>query len=98
MMKRRNFLWYSLLFTRPNLRTVIAVRQDSGIQSVADLQGKTLEIGKLGSTSSHIAPVKILLDAGLDPQSDVKLIRSKDYKIQRLKNGEVDAWARASIH
>ena len=80
--------------TRPNLRTVIAVRQDSGIKSVSDLQGKTMEIGKLSSTTSHIAPIKILLDAGLDPKSDVKLVRSKDYKIQRLKTGEVDAWSR----
>lgn len=82
--------------TRPNLRTVIAVRQDSGIKSVSDLQGKTIEIGKLSSTTAHIGPVKILLDAGLDPKSDVELIRSKDYGIQRLKTGEVDAWTRAS--
>lgn len=82
--------------TRPNLRTVIAVRRDRGIKSVSDLQGKTLEIGKLSSTTAHIGPIKILLDAGLDPKSDVKLIRSKDYNIQRLKTGEVDAWTRAS--
>lgn len=82
--------------TRPNLRTVIAVRQDSGIKSVSDLQGKTIEIGKLSSTTAHIGPVKILLDAGLDPKSDVELIRSKDYGIQKLKTGEVDAWTRAS--
>lgn len=79
---------------RPNYRAAIAVRADSDIQSLADLKGKTIELGKVGVTGSYIGQIKMLMDAGLNPQSDVKIISSKEYDLAALKNGEVDAWGR----
>ncbi|NEQ41206.1 MAG: PhnD/SsuA/transferrin family substrate-binding protein [Okeania sp. SIO3I5] len=79
---------------RPNYRTAIAVRGDSNIKSLADLRGKTIELGRIGVTGSYIGPIKMLMDAGLNPKSDVKIVSSKEYQLKGLKNGEVDAWGR----
>ena len=82
---------------RPNYRSAIAVRGDSDIKSLADLKGKTIELGKVGVTGSYLGPIKMLMDAGLNPKSDrsdVKIVSSKEYQLKALKNGEVDAWGR----
>ncbi|OZH55369.1 phosphonate ABC transporter substrate-binding protein [Hydrocoleum sp. CS-953] len=80
--------------TRPNYLAAIAVRQDSDLKSLADLKGKTLELGKVGITGSYLGQIKMLMDAGLNPKSDVKILSSDDYRLKGLKNGEVDAWGR----
>ncbi|WP_204105089.1 MULTISPECIES: phosphate/phosphite/phosphonate ABC transporter substrate-binding protein [Spirulina sp. CCY15215] len=81
---------------RTDFHTVIAVRGDSGIKSLADLKGKTVDMYKIGSTSSHIGGTKILIDAGLEPQGYFKTVMSGSYSLQSLKNGEVDAVVRAA--
>ena len=83
--------------TRHNYFSIIAVRADSDIQSLADLKGRTIELGEIGITGNHIGQMKMLMDAELNPQSDLKIINSIDYKLKALKNGEVDAWGRV-IH
>ncbi|MBP0005032.1 MAG: PhnD/SsuA/transferrin family substrate-binding protein [Cyanobacteria bacterium SBC] len=82
--------------TRPEYYTVIAVRADSGIESVADLKGKTIDVRKEGSTASHLGAIELLMNAGLDPKVDIKTIASKDYSLNPLKTGEADAWSRTS--
>lgn len=82
--------------TRPSYRAVIVVRKDSNIKSLADLKDKTIELGKVGSTGSYLGQMKMLMDAGLNIKSDVKIINSKEYHFKALKNGEVDAWGRTS--
>ena len=80
---------------RPDYYTVIAVRKDSGISSLGDLKGKSIDMLRVGSNVSHIGSIKLLLDAGLDPKSDIKIVMSGSESIEGLKNGEVDAWGRA---
>ncbi len=80
--------------TRPNYRAAIAVRGDSGLKSLADLKGKTIELGNVGSTGSYIGQIKMLMDAGLKPKYDIKIVTSKEYHLKALKNDEVDAWGR----
>jgi phosphonate transport system substrate-binding protein len=80
---------------RPDYYAVIAVRGDSGIRSVADLKGKSIDMLRVGSNVSHIGSVKLLINAGLDPKSDVTIVMSGVNSLEGLKNGEVDAWARA---
>ncbi|NER32879.1 MAG: PhnD/SsuA/transferrin family substrate-binding protein [Oscillatoria sp. SIO1A7] len=80
--------------TRHNYFSIIAVRADSDIKSLADLKGKTIELGEIGITGNYIGQMKMLMDAELNPQSDLKIINSIDYKLKALKNGEVDAWGR----
>lgn len=72
---------------------VIAVAANSGIRSVKDLKGKTVAMWEVGSTSGHLGPTKLLIDAGLDPKTDVtiKLIGKKG--LAALQSGQVDAWA-----
>lgn len=81
--------------TRPDYRTVIAVRADSGIKTLADLKGKTIDMLELGSTASHLGGIKILIDAGLNPQSDFNVIMTGTYSLETLESGKADAWSRA---
>lgn len=68
-----------------------AVKDDSGIKTIADLKGKTLSINTLGS--GIYGPMAILLkQAGLDAAKDIKLVEvgfalSED----ALRSGRVDS-------
>ena len=70
----------------------VLVKDDSGIESVADLKGKKLGL-TIGSTSQNFAQ-KLLAKSGLDINSDVELINITvgDAQIV-LTNGDVDAVA-----
>ncbi|MEM8637260.1 MAG: PhnD/SsuA/transferrin family substrate-binding protein [Cyanobacteria bacterium P01_G01_bin.54] len=81
---------------RSDFKSVIAVRSDSGIQSIADLKGKAIDMYKPGSTSTYIGGSQMLLAAGLDPTTDVQIVTSGSFSLDILKRGEVDAVVRAS--
>ncbi len=81
---------------RSNYHSIMVVRADSKIKLLAQLKGKTIAMRKVGSTSGHLAPTKLLMDAGLDPKTDFKTVMLDDKGVQALKKGEVDAWATAS--
>ncbi|WP_193193674.1 phosphate/phosphite/phosphonate ABC transporter substrate-binding protein [Nostoc sp. MG11] len=81
---------------RSNYHPIIVVRADSKIKSLAQLKNKTIAMRKVGSTSGHLAPTKLLMDAGLDPKTDFKIVMLGDKGVQALKKGEVNAWATAS--
>ena len=49
----------------PFFRSVIFVREESPLQTLADLAGKELAFGDQESTSSHIVPRHMLIEAGL---------------------------------
>ncbi|NET45624.1 MAG: phosphate/phosphite/phosphonate ABC transporter substrate-binding protein [Okeania sp. SIO2B3] len=84
--------------TRPNYRAVIAVPAGSPIKSVAQLQGKTLALSDIGSTSGHLGPTKLLMEAGLDPKSDLKtLMLGDEGSLENFKQGKVDAWGGSAI-
>ncbi|MGL5063497.1 MAG: PhnD/SsuA/transferrin family substrate-binding protein [Microcoleus sp.] len=80
--------------TRPNYYSIIAVPPNSKIKTVADLRGKTIAMSDIGSTSGHVGPTQMLIEAGLDPKTDVKIqMLGDEGSIAALQNGEVDAWA-----
>lgn len=81
---------------RKQYHSIILVRTDSNIQSLSQLKGKTIAMRKVGSTSGHIAPIKLLMDAGLDPNKDYKIVMLDDKGVLALHQKEVDAWATAS--
>ncbi|OZH54459.1 phosphonate ABC transporter substrate-binding protein, partial [Hydrocoleum sp. CS-953] len=84
--------------TRPNYRAVIAVPADSPIKSAAQLKGKTLALSDIGSTSGHLGPTKLLMEAGLDPQSDLKIMMlGDDGSLENFKQGKVDAWGGSAL-
>ena len=51
---------------KPFHHSVIVTRNDSGISSLGDLAGRTFAFGDIHSTSSHIVPRGMLLEAGVD--------------------------------
>lgn len=72
----------------------IFVRSDSEIQELQDLKGKAVAFGDVNSTSSFNYPIAMLLDAGIDPISDLSnlyLTGSHAYSLDALKTGKVDA-------
>lgn len=75
---------------------IIVTRADSDIKSLSQLKGKTIAMRSIGSTSGHLAPTKMLIDAGLDPNTDVKIVMLGTSGIKALKKGEVQAWTIAS--
>jgi len=84
--------------TRPNYRSVIAVPAGSSIKSAAQLQGKTLALSDIGSTSGHLGPTKLLMEAGLDPKSDLKILMlGDDGSLENFKQGKVDAWGGSAV-
>ncbi|MDC0833062.1 phosphate/phosphite/phosphonate ABC transporter substrate-binding protein [Geitlerinema sp. CS-897] len=78
--------------TRPTYYSVVVVRHDSNIKSLTDLKGKNVAMRTPGSTAGHIYASKFLLDAGLDPVSDITVRMLGDEGLDALVNGDVDAW------
>ncbi len=56
---------------RADYSSLIMVRRDSPIRSLADLAGKRFAFGAPLSTSSHLVPRGMLLEAGLQPGKDL---------------------------
>lgn len=86
-----------IAITRPNYRSVIAVHKDSGIKSLGELKGKTIAMSDLGSTSGQLGPTKILVDAGLQPETDIEIKMLGDTDLQAFKNEDVDAWGGSAL-
>lgn len=77
---------------RPDYHCAIVVRADSGINVPADLKGKKVAFGDIGSTSNMLCPMQALADHGVDPVNDLeKTHTSKNIAFEALKNGDVDA-------
>jgi TRAP transporter TAXI family solute receptor len=71
--------------------TVIA-GADSGIQTLADLKGKTVNIGELGSTDNEQA-TDIFKLLGLDPKHDLTILEKPAYEAsEQLQADEIDAY------
>ncbi|HEY9887537.1 MAG TPA: PhnD/SsuA/transferrin family substrate-binding protein [Candidatus Obscuribacterales bacterium] len=83
-----------IAITRLNYRSVIAVPAGSDLtEGVAALKGKKIAMSDIGSTSGHLGPTALLLDAGLDPQLDVVVeMLGDDGSAAAMKAGSVDAW------
>ena len=56
---------------RPDYHCAIIVRADSGINVPADLVGRTVAFGDIGSTSNMLCPMQVLADHGVDPVNDI---------------------------
>ena len=78
--------------TRPEYYSVICVPKDSEINSLEELQGKTIAMRAVGSTSGYLGPTKLLIDANLDPSSDFTIHMLRKQGLPALQKGEVDAW------
>ncbi|MGE0311190.1 MAG: putative selenate ABC transporter substrate-binding protein [Lautropia sp.] len=77
-------------------KSVFITPADSGITGFANLKGRTLAFGSPSSTSGHLMPRHFLLQAGIDPDKDLKRISfsgAHDATVQAVAGGKVDAGA-----
>ncbi len=77
-------------------KSVFVARPGSGINSLADLKGKTFSFGSVSSTSGHLMPRSFLLKAGLNPERDFKQLAysgAHDATALWVESGKVDAGA-----
>ncbi|XFA98922.1 phosphate/phosphite/phosphonate ABC transporter substrate-binding protein [Candidatus Izemoplasma sp. B36] len=74
-------------------KSQLVVAADSGITSVADLEGKTIAISSFTSTSGFVWPANLLADNDLDPMTDVTWVNAggHDNAIISVLNGDADA-------
>lgn len=77
---------------RPDYFSQIAVLASGPVKSVADLKGKTISFGEIGSTSQHLGPAQALADAGLKYNVDYKPIFVKrNVAVEAMKRGDIAA-------
>lgn len=61
--------------TDRDLTSVIVVRNDSSIQSIEQLHGKTIAVGASDSPQATLIPLAHLAEVGLDPEADFTVRR-----------------------
>jgi len=74
----------------------VFITASKGINTLADLKGKTLSFGSESSTSGHLMPRSFLLGAGINPDTDLKRIAfsgAHDATVAAVAGGKVDAGA-----
>ena len=77
-------------------KSVFIARPGSGINSLADLKGKTFSFGSVSSTSGHLMPRFFILKAQLNPERDFKQVAysgAHDATALWVESGKVDAGA-----
>jgi uncharacterized protein len=75
----------------PNI-TQVVVKADSGIESIEDMEGKTVSVGSPGSGTEVIA-LRLLDVAGLDPDDDIaKRQLGVGESVQAVRDGSIDAF------
>jgi phosphonate transport system substrate-binding protein len=58
-----------------DLTSVVVVRSDSSIKSLADLRGKTVAVGAIDSPQATLIPLDYLRSQGVQPHTDFKVQR-----------------------
>lgn len=77
---------------RPDYFAQIVTLTDGPIGSVADLKGKKVAFGSVGSTSQHLGPAQTLSDLGLQYGTDYEAaIISRNVAVEALINGDIAA-------
>ena len=74
----------------------VFITSDPNIKTLADLKGKTVSFGSQSSTSGHLMPRSVLLQANIDPDKDFKRVAysgAHDATIAAVAAGKVDAGA-----
>jgi phosphonate transport system substrate-binding protein len=82
----------------PTYNSLIITQPNSGINSIAQLKGRTFSFVDPASTSGFLVPEYLMTQAGLNPQTDVKgtFAGSHQASLQAVLSGKVAAGAVAS--
>lgn len=78
-----------------NYKSMIVVKKDSPINSLADLKGKKIAWQDVTSTAGYIYPAAEMKKAGVDPEKDVQgvTVKGHDKGVLAVLNGDTDAAA-----
>ena len=78
---------------KPVHHSVIVTREDSGINNLEDIKGRSFAFGDINSTTSHIVPRAMLLSAGIDVKDLLyyNYLGHHEEVIKGLLNGDFDA-------
>jgi phosphonate transport system substrate-binding protein len=74
----------------------VFITGDPAIKALIDLKGKDVSFGSQSSTSGHLMPRSVLLQAGIDPDRDFKRVAysgAHDATIAAVASGKVQAGA-----
>ncbi|RCW41527.1 phosphate/phosphite/phosphonate ABC transporter substrate-binding protein [Paenibacillus prosopidis] len=76
-------------------KSMIIVKKDSDIKSIADLKGKKIAYQNVTSSAGFVWPAGLLLENSLDPLKDVSgvTVKGHDQGVIAVLNGDVDAAA-----
>jgi len=76
-------------------KSVFITKAGSGINSLADLKGKNFTFGSVSSTSGHLMPRFYMMQAGVNPDKDLRVAFSgaHDATAFQVAGGKVDAGA-----
>lgn len=72
----------------------VFITSDPSIKTLVDLKGRTLSFGSASSTSGHVMPRSFMLDAKINPDTDLKRVAysgAHDATIAAVAAGKVDA-------
>jgi phosphonate transport system substrate-binding protein len=80
---------------KPEYFALMITHPDSGINSVADLKGRTFAFGDKGSTSGYLIPLHYFMQQGIDPERYFsKVLYTKHQAIEtQVAAGQLDAGA-----
>ncbi len=79
--------------------TQLVVTNESEIKTLADMKGKVIAFGDVGSTSTHLGPAQLLASIGLMPNKDYKALNiHRNVSVEAMLRGDVDAVAVGSSH
>lgn len=88
-----------VVWTRPDYRSSIVVLEESPIRSLADLKGKKISFGEIGSTSQHLGPATILAEAGMTYGKDYEPVFLKvNVAAEALLRGDIGAIGMNQTH
>jgi phosphonate transport system substrate-binding protein len=77
---------------RPDYFAQVVVMAEGPIKSLADLKGKKVAFGEVGSTSQQLGPAQVLADAGLKYGTDYSVeIIKRNVAIEAMIRGDVQA-------
>lgn len=86
-------------WNRPDYYSNVAVLDSAPYQSVADLKGKKISFGEIGSTSQHLAPATLLSEAGLVYGTDYEpVFLKRNVAMEALISGEIAAIGLNATH
>ena len=88
-----------VVWTRPNYRSSLIVSADSPVKTLADLKGKKISFGEIGSTSQHLSPATILAEGGLGHGKDYEPVFLKlNVAAEALLKGDIAAIGMNQTH